>query len=162
MPFSAPAPIWAYIAGVTGYLAGLVRLSAGLFPSFRMSVSTGGQLFPQLGHSARRPQAFRCVTTSSGAFDLGPDVACTWRRWQPTLVPHGGRDPPALIMGWYNLRHMVSRRRGGCTAGRWKGKREEKGAGALCTILPRLYCKSSIWLFKFNLHPLARNFSPPF
>ena len=31
MPFSAHAPFWAYIAGVTGYLAGLVRLSAGLF-----------------------------------------------------------------------------------------------------------------------------------
>ena len=57
--------------------------------------------------------------------------------------------------------HMVSRRRGGCTAGRLEGKEREEGAGA-CTILPRLYCKTSIWLFKFNLHPLARNFSPPF
>ena len=57
--------------------------------------------------------------------------------------------------------HMVSRRRGGRTAGRLEGKEREEGAGA-CTILPRLYCKTSIWLFKFNLHPLARNFSPPF
>ena len=22
------------------------------------------------------------------------------------MVPHGGRDPPALIVGWYDLRHI--------------------------------------------------------
>ena len=27
------------------------------------------------------------------------------------LVPHGGCDPTALIVGWYDLRHMVPRRR---------------------------------------------------
>ena len=91
------------------------------FPSFRMSASTGGQLFPQLGHSARRPQAFRCVTTSSGAFDLGPDVACTWRRWQPTLVPHERCDLSARIMGCIVLRHGSRRPEAGGqqpTAGR--------------------------------------------
>ena len=69
------------------------------------------------------------------------------------LVPHGGSDPPALIVGWYNLRHMVSRRRGGCTAGRLEGKEREEGAGA-CTILPRLYCKSGFFYFS----PFKGNF----
>ena len=115
---------------------------------FRLSKSRCGLPAPRLliGSScccSRMPQRLSlcCVRLS--------------RRGATPLMPHGGSGPPALIMGWYNLRHMVSRRRGGRTAGRLEGKEREEGAGA-CTILPRLNhliysaCRSS-FLRRFQI-----------
>lgn len=45
------------------------------------------------GETPRYPFGFRCVTPSSGAFHVWPDVCCTRGRCRPTLAEDKGLEP---------------------------------------------------------------------
>ena len=111
-------------------------------PSFRGVILHWWPVIPPVGPLRAPPSGVSVRYYLIRRFFLGLDVACTWRSWQPTLVPHGGCDPPARISGLMRscgifrryFRHGRGRVR--------RGKRSMEYAfilGRMCTCLLHIF-----------------------
>jgi len=114
-------------------------------PSFRGVILHWWPVIPPVGPLRATPSGVSVRYYLIRRFFLGLDVACTWRSWQPTLVPHGGCDPPTRISGLMRSRGIFRRY---CRHGRGRvrrGKRSMEYAfilGRMCTCLQHIFSAS--------------------
>ena len=114
-------------------------------PSFRGVILHWWPVIPPVGPLRATPSGVSVRYYLIRRFFLGLDVACTWISSQPTLVPHGGCDPPARISGLMRSCGIFRRY---CRHGRGRvrrGKRSMEYAfilGRMCTCLLYIFFAS--------------------
>lgn len=119
-------------------------------PSFRGVILHWWPVIPPVGPLRATPSGVSVRYYLIRRFFLGLDVACTWRSWQPTLVPHGGCDPPARISGLMRSCGIFRRY---CRHGRGRVRRGKRSM-EYAFILGRMYtCLRHIFFASFFIIP---------